>query len=247
MASIKFFDAHYHVWEQTKPEFTTRLLDSGGIDGLNLILARPGTADPEAANAEAYALKEKHQKRVQLACWVDPREQDYLAGLTHFLDTHPQVTGIKIHPVAQKLPITEENFGPTMDVALQRDLYVITHTEPRPGFNAMSFFDLMKQRSKLRFIVGHGSPIEEAMYMAMAFENCYVEPSWLGFFSLTFEMAERLGGYHKIMAGTDGPGWFHGFAGDPFEDIVQRARGYLPTMRQVQMFCHENAANFFRL
>ncbi len=247
MASIKFFDAHYHVWDKTEPQFTTRLLDSSRIDGLNLILARPGTADPEAANAEAYALKKKYQKRVQLACWVDPREQDYLANLKRFLDTHPQVTGIKIHPVAQKLPITEENFGPTLDIAMERDLYLITHTEPRPGFNAIRFFDLMSKRPKLRFIVGHGSPIEEAMYMATAFENCYVEPSWLGFFSLTFEMAERLGGYHKIMAGTDGPGWFGGIDGDPFEDIVQRARGYLPTMQQVRMFCHDNAASFFRL
>ena len=247
MASIKFFDAHHHVWEQTKPNVTTDLLDSGHIDGVNLILARPGIANPEAVNAPAYALKQKYQKRVQLAYWADPREQDYLANLKRFLDTHPQVTGIKIHPVAQKLPITEDHYGPTMDVAMERDLFVITHTELRPGYNAISFHDLMAKRPKLRFIVGHGSPIEEAMYMATAFENCYVEPSWLGFFSLTFEMAERLGGYHKIMAGTDGPGWFDGFNGDAFEDIIQRSRGYLPSMPQVQMFCYDNAAQFFRL
>ena len=250
MASIKFFDAHFHVGSGRKGEpglYAARALDSGQIDGVNLILARPGQPGTEAINAEAFALKKKQGKRVQLAYWMDPKEEDSFGRMKRFLDAHPDVTGIKIHPAAQGLAITEENYGATLDVAMERDLYVITHTEPTPGHSAICFHALLKKRPELRFIVGHGSTMEESVFMAAAFKNCYVEPSWLGFFSPLFEMSERLGGYHKIMAGTDGPGWFGGFEGDPFEDVIQLARGYLPTMKEVRMFCYDNAAQFFRL
>jgi len=251
MASIRFFDAHFHVSRRGK-EGEDRLsagalLDAGRIDGVNLILARPGHAEAETANAEAFALKGKYGKHVQLAYWTDPTEEDALGKTKRFLDAHPQVGGIKIHPAGLGIPITEENFGATLDLALERDLYVITHTQPTPGHSAICFHALLKERPDLRFIVGHGSTIEEAMFMAARYKHCYVEPSWLGFFSPLFEMAERLGGYDKIMAGTDGPGWFERFDGDPFEDVIQRVRGYLPTMQQVRMFCYDNAAQFFRL
>lgn len=251
MASIRFFDAHFHVSNRGGKGKgrgpVSAALDSGRIDGMNLILARPGSAGTQRANGEAFALKKKYGTRVQLAYWTDPREEDYLGAMKRFLDVHPQVTGIKIHPTACAIPISEENFGATLDLALERDLYVITHTQPTPGHSAICFHALLEKRPDLRFIVGHGSTMEEALFMAAAYKHCYVEPSWLGFFSPLFEMAERIGGYHKIMAGTDGPGWFDGFDGDPFEDVIQRARGYLPTMKEVRMFCYDNAAQFFRL
>ncbi len=250
MSSIKFFDAHFHAGGLGKGDaklHAAALLDTGRIDGMNLILSMPSRPGADAMNEQAFALKKKYGKRVQLSYWTDVNDSDYLARMKSFLDAHPDVTGIKIHPTALNLPITEENFGPTLDVAAERGLYVITHTQPTPGHSAICFHALLKKRPDVRFIVGHGSTMEESVFLATSFKNCYVEPSWLGFYSPLFEMAERLGGHHKIMAGTDGPGWFAGFDGDPFEDVIQLVRGYLPAMKQVRMFCYENAATFFRL
>ena len=184
---------------------------------------------------------------VQLACWANPGDKNCVAKVKEFLDAHPEVTGIKVHPCHDRWPVAEEVLGPVLNVALERGLYVITHTQTTPGHSSICFAPLLRKRRELRFILGHSAKMEEAAFMASAFKNCYAEPSWLGFFSLLFEMTERLGGHNKILAGTDGPGWFANFDKDPFEDVVEKARGYLPSEREVEMFCYGNAAEFFGL
>jgi len=247
MASIKYFDSHFHVWPGHEGKLG-KFLESGQIDGMNLILASPFAKDQTALNNDAFALKKKYGKQVQLAYWMNPLDPGHIKTAELFFKDHPETTGIKIHPChVNPYPITEEILGPVFDFAKERDLYIITHTQPTPGHSAIHFRSIMAKRPEVRFIVGHGSTMEESVFMATSFKNCYVDPSWLGFFSLLFEMAERLGGFNKLLAGTDGPMWFAGCDIEPFEDVIQLSRKYLPSMKEVKMFCYDNAEIFFRL
>ena len=129
---------------------------------------------------------------------------------------------------------------------------MITHTEPRPGFSSIYFHELLKKRNKLRLILGHSSTIEESVFMALQFKNCYLEPCWLSHFSLFFEMMGRLFRYKKILVGTDGPMRFDtwkldGVRVDTIEEEIQHAVKYMPTMKEVQMYCYDNAIEFFRI
>ncbi|OGF45707.1 MAG: hypothetical protein A2452_13270 [Candidatus Firestonebacteria bacterium RIFOXYC2_FULL_39_67] len=247
MASVKYFDSHFHVWDGNKGKIG-QFIEKGQVDGMNLILAAPDAKDIEGLNEDAFTLKKKYGKRIQLAYWVNPLEKGSIKTTERFFKKHPEITGIKIHPCHYKpFEVSEKIVGPILDFAKERDLYVITHTQPTRGQSAIAFRGVLGKRQNLRFILGHGSTIEESVYMAGAFKNCYIEPSWLGFFSLLFEMAERVGGFNKLLVGTDGPIWFSGCNLEPFEDTIQLARKYLPSMKEVKMFCYDNAASFFRL
>ncbi|MFC1582263.1 amidohydrolase family protein [Planctomycetota bacterium] len=251
MASIKFFDSHIHIWPGHEGKLTG-LMDSGHVDGMNLILRPLQHPQADESNKEGFDLKAKYGKMVQLAHWVDLTDGQLIAKTKKHLDDHPEIDGIKIHPAGDHTEITEENIGPMMDLAMERDLYMITHTNPLPGFDSTAFHDLLAKRRDLRFIMGHSSPIEQSIYLAVCFENVYLEPCWLAHFSLFFEMAGRLLHHKKILVGTDGPGRFDtwqidGVRVDVIEEEIQHAVKHIPGMKEVQMYCYDNAAEFFRL
>lgn len=251
MASLKFFDAHIHIWPGHAGK-AAALMDSGKVDGMNLILRSHAHDDANQLNEEAYLLKDKYGRMVQLACWVDLKDPERVVHTERYLDEHPAVTGIKIHPAGDRTEINETSIGALLDLAAERDLYVITHTSPLPGLDAAAFHPLLASRPDLRFIVGHSAPIETSIYLALSYKNCFLDPCWLAHFSLFFEMAGRLLCYRKIMAGTDGPMRFDtwsvdGVRVDAIEEEIQNAARHIPQMRELQMYCYDNAAEFFRI
>ncbi|OGF50168.1 MAG: hypothetical protein A2044_02240 [Candidatus Firestonebacteria bacterium GWA2_43_8] len=251
MASIKFFDSHIHIYTGCEGR-CTELMASGRVDGMNLILLSPSYKDHEKLNEEGFALKKKYGKMVQLAYWADLGDKNHIKAAEKAFKKHPEITGIKIHPGGNGVEINEKNCGKIFDFAKERELYVITHTQPTEGANAGAFRPVMGKRKDVRFILGHASPIEEAVYMALSFENCYVEPCWLAHFSLMFEMMGRLFKYKKMLVGTDGPMRFPTWKVDDvrvevIEEEISYARKMLPSMKEVQLYCYDNAIEFFRL
>ena len=137
--------------------------------------------------------------------------------------------------------MTLETVGPVFEVAAEKKLIVASHTCPVPARSAIAFLPVLERFPDVTFIIYHASRHEEAAYLSIR-KNVYVEPSWLGFFRPLFDMAGKLGGHHKLLAGTDGPGWFANFEGDPYDDLAQLARRMLPGEKEAKMFLHENAA-----
>jgi len=251
MASIKFFDSHIHIYPGCEGR-CSKLMDSAHVDGMNLILYPFNRNDAARLNREAFALKAAHGKMIQLAYWADLRDPGHLQAAEEAFHAHPEMSGIKIHPAGDHVEISEATCGRIFDFAAERGLYVITHTQPTPGAKAIAFEPVMQKRKSLRLILGHASPIEEAVFMAVSFEHCYVEPSWLSHFSLMFEMMGRLLQHRKMLVGTDGPMRFHRWAVDHvkvevIEEEISYARKMLPTMKEVQAYCYGNAEEFFRL
>jgi len=251
MASIKFFDSHIHIYPKCEGRCTT-LMDSGHVDGMNLILFRYNEKDADQLNKEAFALKAKYGNKIQLAYWADLADEGHIQAAEKAFRAHPEMTGVKIHPACANKEINEQNCGRIFDFARERGLYMIAHTQPNPGSNAMSFEPIMRKRKEMRLILGHASPIEESVFMALSFEHCYVEPSWLSHFSLMFEMMGRLFSYRKMLVGTDGPMRFHRWEVDrvkmdAVEEEISYARKMMPTMKDVQAYCYDNAVEFFRL
>ena len=109
------------------------------------------------------------------------------------------------------------------------------------GLSAAAFHPSLKRRPETKLVIYHGSTHEESAYQATSFRNVHVEPSWLGFFPHLFQLMRKLGGYRKMLAGTDGPGWFDSFDGSPYEDLVQLARQHLDDDETVRDFCARNA------
>ena len=166
MASIKFFDSHTHMFGGFE-DVPAKIVDSKQIDGINLILAHPSEKNYEKLNAKAFALAKKYGKKVQLALWIDPLKEGGPAEAVKYLDAHRDIRGLKFHPTGDKWQITEKIAGPYLDIAMERDLFVITHTQPTEGQHAICYYDLLKKRPELRFIVGHSSTIEESIFLSV--------------------------------------------------------------------------------
>ena len=121
-----------------------------------------------------------------------------------------------------------------------------SHTCPVPGKSAISFLPALEAHPDVVFIVYHASTHEESAYLSIR-KNVYVEPTWLGFYRETFDMALKLGGRHKLLAGTDGPGWFDGFEGDPYDDLCELSRRMIDDEEVVADFLYGNAAKLLGL
>ena len=97
MASIKFFDSHIHIYPGSEGR-CTKFLESGHVDGMNLILLSSAYKDAAKLNGEGFALKRKFGKMVQLAYWVNINEKGYMRVMEKAFKEHPEITGVKVHP-----------------------------------------------------------------------------------------------------------------------------------------------------
>lgn len=241
----RVFDSHFHYLEGDggNVDVIRKLLDDGMVEGI--LCCSSLRAEPKEALSANRPLIEAAarygKKKLPLLAAVHPNRNGWKDALSSLLDASNEIVGIKLHPPIGKYDVTPETVGPVFEMAAERKLIVASHTCPVPGRSAVAFLPVLERFAEVTFIIYHASTHEEAAYLSMR-KNVHVEPSWLGFFKPLFDMVGKLGGYRKLLAGTDGPGWFANFDGDPYDDLAQLARGMLPGEEEVRMFLYENAA-----
>jgi len=250
MPDIDVFDFHIHGHGLSTGEDRTgvlrELLESNEACGM-LCLTEIHVPHEEFDQVNANLIKlakEKGPNVLPLAAMIHPNEPDWKEHATRWFDTYPELKAIKLKPSTTDCPIVPEYIDPIFDFALEREIFIVTHTEPTPNYTAMSFLPSLKRRKEIKLVLYHGSPNEEAAFLAAGFRNVYVEPSWLGFFPHLFSLMEKLGGYKKFLAGTDGTSWFDNFEGSPYRDLVDKARKMLPDEATLRDFCAGNARRF---
>ena len=239
------FDFHFHYSERDggNVDVIRKLLDEGSVEGILCCTSlRIEAKDALPANRPLIEAAARYGKmKLPLLAAVNPSRDGWKDALRSLLDASGEIVGIKLHPPIGKYDVTPETVGPVFEMAAERNLIVASHTCPVPGRSAVAFLPVLERFAGVTFIIYPASTHEEAAYLSMR-KNVYAEPSWLGFFKPLFDMVGKLGGYGKLLAGTDGPGWFASFPGDPYEDLAQLARGMLPGEEEVRMFLYENAA-----
>jgi len=247
MADIPVFDFHFHCkGSQEGADRVARVLDGGEVSGILCCTdLSVGHEEFEDRNGPLLSLSaERGREVLPLLAMVHlnrPGWQEHAAG---WFDRWPTLVGVKLHPPTSGYTICPELVNGLFDFVLERDLFVACHTVPLPGLSAAAFHPSLKRRRDVRLVIYHGSTHEESAYLAASFPNVYVEPSWLGFFPDLFELMRKLGGHRKMLAGTDGPGWFDSFPGSPYADLLSLARRHLPDEPTVAAFCAGNARRF---
>jgi predicted TIM-barrel fold metal-dependent hydrolase len=246
MPDIGVFDFHFHFSSGKRSAGLKKTIDGGEVSGILCCTdLRVKNEEFEEKNRELLELAAKKGRKIlPLLAVIHPNQPEWERFATKWFDKFPQLAGIKLHPPSSGYLVTPELMDPLFDFALARNLVVASHTCPVPGQSAIAFHDSLKRRREIKFVIYHGSTHEESAYLAEAFPNVYVEPSWLGFFPNLFQLMRKLGGYIKMLAGTDGPGWFDSFKGSPYDDLVQLARKHLPDEETVKDFCARNAKRF---
>ena len=254
MADIEVFDFHFHGYNFGKDfsadgnwtDKVRKYLENGETRGILCCTdLRTKNEDFETNNQDLFDLaKEKGKSVLPLAAMLHPGEKGWQDIAKNWFDNHEELVAIKMKPGNSRCEITPEIMDPVFDFALERDLFIVCHTEPVEGLSAGGFYKSLRRRPETRLVLYHGSKHEECAFMANCFKNVYVEPCWLGLFPSLFDMMKKLGGYRKLLAGTDGPGWFANFEGSPYQDLVDIARKLLPDEETVKDFCSRNALKF---
>lgn len=245
MPDIEVFDFHFHGGNA---ERVRQVLD-GEVSGILCCtnLKCPHQEFEERNQALLKLAREKGAAVLPLLAMVHPNQPDWKEHAAGWFDKYPELVGIKLHPPSSGCEIRPELIDPLFDFVLERGLFVASHTVPVPGLSAVSFFPSLKRRREVRLVIYHASTHEETAYLAESFPNVYVEPTWLGFFPNLFQLMSKLGGYRKMLAGTDGPGWFDAFEGSPYQDLVDKARSMLPDEETLRDFCARNARRFLNM
>lgn len=246
MPDVEVFDFHFHGEDAGR---VREVLEGGEVAGIVCC---------SALSCPHEEFEERNRPLLELAAGAG-RGRLFLLAVVHlsrpgwrehaagWFDRHPALVGVKLHPPNSGFRLVPELLDPLFDFVLERGLFVASHTVPLAGFSAADFFPSLKRRRETRLVIYHGSRHEESAYLAASFPNVYVEPSWLGFFPPLFRMMSRLGGYGRLLAGTDGPGWFDRFPGSPYADLVEKARAMLPDEETLAGFCCGNARRFLGL
>jgi len=250
MADIDVFDFHFH-FSGGGADGAARVrhtLDSGEVSGI--LCCTDLHCEPEQfeeRNQPLLALaKEKGKQVLPLLAMIHLNRPGWLDHARTWFDRYPELAGVKLHPPISGYRLTPELLDPLFDFVLERGLFIASHTCPTPGLSAIGFEPSLRRRPKTRLVIYHASTHEETAYLAASFANVYVEPSWLGFFPNLFQQVRKLGGHRKMIAGTDGPGWFADFKGSPYQDLVTLSRGLLPDEPAVKDFCAGNAKRFLK-
>jgi predicted TIM-barrel fold metal-dependent hydrolase len=243
MTDIKVFEGHFHCQGSDGAATVEKWLDSGELSGILCCTDLSSNhEDFEGVNAPLLALSARRGRDVlPLLAMVHPNRPGWQEHASRWFDAHPTLVGIKLHPPISKYRITSELIDPVFDFANERNLCVASHTTPIPGQSAADFHDSLVRRRETKFIIYHASTHEQSAYLATAFRNVYVEPTWLGFFPHLFQLTRKLGGWEKLIGGTDGPGWFGSFAGSPYADLAKLARQQMGDDEDsVRAFCGGN-------
>ena len=259
---MKIFDAHTHGYgiggayteaADARPlswtEKIRAVLDGGEVAG-TLCCSDLSTAHPhfERNNQELLELAAEYGKnRLQIAAMIHPNKPDWKEHAPRWFDRYPQLTAIKLKPERTGCRIAPDVIDPIFDFALERDLVVVSHTQPEPGYSSIAFSESLKTHRRVKLVLYHASLNEEAAYLAACYPNVYVEPSWLGMNPNLFAIMKKLGGYKKIIAGTDGPGWFASFDGSPYQDLISIVKPWLPDADALNAYLYGNAARLFNI
>jgi len=243
MDRIDIFDSHFHCQKGQSANGIAGLLDGGKVCGILCCTDLHAPHDQfEARNQPLLELATQRGKDVlPLLAAVHLNRPNWANHASKWFDRYNVLVGIKLHPPISGYTLTPELLDGLFDFAGERGLLVASHTVPLPELSAGAFHPSLRRRPETRLVIYHGSTHEQSAYLAESFPNVYVEPSWLGFFPNLFQLMRKLGGHRKMLAGTDGPGWFDSFDGCPYEDLVQLARQNLPNEEAVRDFCARNA------
>lgn len=247
----EIFDFHFHAYgisrrgEDHSP-LIRRLIRSGRVAGIlccsDLYCEH---RDFERRNRSLLDLScELGPAKLPIAATIHPdAKASWRKSAAGWLGRHPNIRALKLKPEMRKTPIEPRYIDSVFEFANEMDLIVVSHTQPEREYSAINFIGSLKKMPSTKLVLYHASLNEEAAYLAAIFPNVHVEPSWLGFTPNLFSMMENLGGYSKMLAGTDGPGWFKSFKGDPYADLVTKAAGLMRTgnKESLELFCAGNA------
>jgi uncharacterized protein len=212
------YDMHAHMGEfrgiyfpVSGPEEMISGMDRAGVK-MAVFSHHLALSSPDAGNASSVDAARRYPDRFKAYCVVNPNYPE-LAERTmeDYSDLSGVYAGLKLHPDAHKIALTDSRYAGALEFAEKRGLLVLSHTWGGSAYcGAGHVKEIAKRYGNLKLILGHSihGQWDEAAAIAAEHDNVYLE--------LCAVLDERAGivekfvsaaGSEKILFGTDFP-WF---------------------------------------
>jgi len=222
---VDILDAHTHLggsstWVKKQNDIDAQIretipeMDRLGIQTLIVSGQEALFSDPVAGNHLLEEHAGRHGDRFKGYLGFNPfYDREMVPLFDDFFSRHFFV-GFKVLADYWRVPMNDPRFKPVWKYAHDHRLPILLHTWDTAYSSPMLLKDVVKQYPEAVFLLGHSGGGDvgrlEAMQMASANPNVYLE--WCGSFccSITWEETLSRISDEKVIFGTDGP--YHSFA-----------------------------------
>lgn len=174
------FHTHFHEG-QGDIGTLLRAMDEQGVDIAAVCAVIRPDGDVDAGNALVRKQVDAHPDRlVGLACVV-PYHPRAPQQLRHFVEDWG-FRGLKIHPSMQEFYPSDVRIRPTIEVAVDLDIPILTHTTAMPIPNTRSRYDdpleiddLALDMPEAKLVIAHGDPFGPGPAIAAKHPNVYMD------------------------------------------------------------------------
>lgn len=201
-------DNHVHVGWFTDGYHTPReVWDSAMAAGVNgMAVASTSTCAELYKDVcrELRELKRLGGSQIHPILWLTPRMMKVKYALPYMLHSKIRWQGVKIHSEAHPEWVHNiQLMNKALNVARSLDVPVIIHTGNFDCSHAGLFKNAIAENTDLTFVLAHGRPINETIYILNSNDNVYVDTAFMPMADLKELVAEGLS--DRILFGTDAP------------------------------------------
>lgn len=207
-------DAHAHLGhdyvfdEEVNEEYLLGAYKKYGIDAaiIQPFICRPYIEDTIEIHNRIFDLCKKYPGKFWGIASINPhfRPEEYEKEASRCI-LKLGFVGIKITPIAHAVhPGTKDGIH-VFEVARKMNVPVMVHTgSGMPFADPVSLLSVVEKFKDVKIILAHAGSeafAQQALYIAMHFNNVYLEPSWLSIYN-TRKMLKALGA-SRIMFSSD--------------------------------------------
>jgi len=223
LVDVEIIDAHAHLLDErtpgvsfqyTAPEQMIEAMDRIGIDRACI-----SVISSTKANAEMLDAVSRFPDRLVGFVLVNPRYPDEMTSTLDWCFENPAVKGIgEVHPTSYQhwYPVTGPAYEPAWEFAARRNVPVLIHSGPTSEASRCSptmIGEVARRHPGFPILIGHcgaydsWSMLDEAIDVALAEEQVYLEISAMARFYGVLEYIVKRLGPDKVVFGSDAP--FH--------------------------------------
>lgn len=155
----------------------------------------------------AYEFSSKHPDNFGMLCWIRPHTESNLKEVEAFIEGHKNfIYGLKFHPFASQLRITDQKLIPYLRLAEKYNLPVLVHTAVDKYSKIKYLQQVCKQWPHLNFIAAHAELYSDHQTCIKAMKEClnlYCDTAWVEMNDLLAFKKEHL--LDRVIFGTDNP------------------------------------------
>lgn len=185
-------------------------MDRAGVERIVLSPHSAILGDTREGNREMLEAVRAYPGRVYGYCTINPNWPDEIPGELDRYLTEPGVLGVKLHPGTHDHPLDGPGYALALERLNERRGLLLSHTWGRDGHcGTVAARAVAERYPEIRFLLGHScyGAWEEAIALAAAFPNVYLELTAVPHVYGILEWMCRDAGASKVVFGTDYP-WF---------------------------------------